>query len=280
MKLAQKLAIGYFKAKLNFFSRLSKRKAAEKALELFTTPMFSKVKNTPAVFEKAEKLHLLVNGFKLVGYRWNHPQPKRVMILHGFSSTVKKFDHFVMPLIKKGYEVLAFDAPAHGESSGRQVSVLDYTEMIKAVYEKFGPIHSFIAHSFGGLALSFFMEQQSYQENKKLVFIAPATETTTALSDFCSLLELDKEVEQEIWKLITEKSGLIPESFSIRRAAHHIKAEVLWIHDEDDAVTPWSDAVPIQNDAHPNFRFLLTKGLGHRRIYRDQAVKKQILEFL
>ncbi|HLP36562.1 alpha/beta hydrolase [Lacibacter sp.] len=280
MKLAQKLVIGYYKAKLNLFAKLSKRKAAEKAFELFCTPYTTNKKKAPAVFDKAEKLHLKFENYQLVGYRWNHPQTKKALILHGFSSTVKKFDHFVMPLVKKGYEVIAFDAPAHGDSSGKTVNAFQYRDTIKAVYEKFGPIHSFIAHSFGGLALSLFMEEQQYQENKKLVLIAPATETERAVNTFAAFLHIDEVVKEEMNNIIRERSGREPYEISIRQAAQKMKAEVLWIHDEDDDVTPWADAEKIQQDDHPNFQFMLTKGLGHRRIYRDNKVKKAIIEFL
>ena len=280
MKLAQKLVIGYYKAKLNLFARLSKRKAAEKAFELFCTPFATGKQKMPAVFEKAEKLHLKFEAYQLVGYRWNHPQTKKALILHGFSSTVKKFDHFVMPLVKKGYEVIAFDAPAHGDSSGKTINAFQYRDTIKAVYEKFGPVHSFIAHSFGGLALSLFMEEQQYQENKKLVLIAPATETERAVNSFAAFLHIDDEVKEEMNNIIRERSGRQLHEISIRHAAQKIKAEVLWIHDEDDDVTPWADAEKIQQDYHPHFQFMLTKGLGHRRIYRDNKVKKTVIEFL
>jgi pimeloyl-ACP methyl ester carboxylesterase len=280
MKLAQKLVIGYYRAKLNLFAKLSKRKAAEKAFELFCTPYTSNKKKAPAVFEKAEKLHLKFENYQLVGYRWNHPQPKKALILHGFSSTIKKFDHFVMPLVKKGYEVIAFDAPAHGDSSGKTINGFQYRDTINAVYEKFGPIHSFIAHSFGGLALSLFMQDQTYQDHKKIVLIAPATETDSALMSFASVLKIDDEVREEMRKIIFEKSGYTADKISIRHLAEKIKADVLWIHDEEDDVTPWADAEKIQLDNHPNFQFMLTKGLGHRRIYRDNKVKKAIMEFL
>ena len=280
MKLAQKLVIGYYRVQLNIFSRLSKRKAAEKAFELFCTPYVSEKKKAPAIFEKAEKLHLKFDAYQLVGYRWNHPQTKKALILHGFSSTVKKFDHFIMPLVKKGYEVLAFDAPAHGESSGKTITGFQYKDAIKAVYDQFGPIHSFIAHSFGGLALSLFMEEQEYQEHKKIVLIAPASETERAVDSFADFLKIDDDVKEEMNRIIFERSGRQPHEISIRHAAKKIKANVLWIHDKDDDITPWTDAEKIQQDAHPNFQFMLTEGLGHRRIYRDNKVKKAVIEFL
>jgi alpha-beta hydrolase superfamily lysophospholipase len=280
MNFAQKLVIGYFSTKFKLWSKLSKRKAAEKAIDLFCTPIPTNLKKTPAIFEKAEKLHANMDGIKLVGYRWNHPQPKKVLILHGFSSTIKKFDHFVTPLINKGYEVIAFDAPAHGESGGKRITVLNYMKMIETVYEKFGPIQSFTAHSFGGLALSLFMEQQKYQDHKKMVLIAPATETSTALNFFCHLLNIDNDVKEEMRKMMYEKTNVWPEWYSIRRTANNIKANVLWIHDEEDEQTPWADAEKVMQDAHPNFQFMVTKGLGHRKIYRDNKVKKAVFEFL
>lgn len=280
MNFAQKLVIGYFSTTFKLWSKLSKRKAAEKAFDLFCTPVPTGSRKTPALFEKAEKLHVQMDGMKLVGYRWNHPKPKKVLIMHGFSSTVKKFDHFVMPLVKKGYEVLAFDAPAHGESGGKRINVLIYMKMIETVYEKFGPIQSFTAHSFGGLALSLFMEQQKYQENKKMVLIAPATETSSALDSFCKLLKIDEAVKEEMRNVIYEKRNEWPEWYSVRRAANNINCDVLWIHDEDDEQTPWADAERVMQDAHPNFQFMVTKGLGHRKIYRDNKVKKAVFEFL
>lgn len=280
MKLAQRLVIGYYRLYLNMLALFSKRKAAQAAFKLFSTPFIAKIKKTPPVFKQAEKLQIASGAYQLVGYRWNHPQPKRILLIHGFSSTIKKFDHFVMPLVKKGYEVLAFDAPAHGESSGTRVNALDFKEALAAVCRKFGPIHGFIAHSFGGLAVSLLLEEISSAEPPKLVLIAPATETTTALNSFCKFLQLQPEVQEAIRQLIYDKRQRWPEWYSIRRALHHIHADVLWIHDMDDDVTPWSDAERVQEDAHAHVQFLLTKGLGHRRIYRDNQVKKAVSEFL
>jgi len=59
-----------------------------------------------------------------------------------------------------------------------------------------------------------------------------------------------------------------------------IKARVLWIHDEDDNITPLSDVIKVKNENFTNIDYLITKGLGHRRIYRDNKVVSSIVEFL
>src|SRR5687768_17129812 len=117
MQLTKRLAIKYVRAKFKLLSQLSKRKAAEKAFELFTTPQSRLRKEPSPVIQKAESLVLSFDGLKTYGYRWNHQSnaEKRVLILHGHESSAVNFDHFVTPLIKKNYEVVAFDAPAHGK---------------------------------------------------------------------------------------------------------------------------------------------------------------------
>ncbi len=279
MKLAQKIAVNYLRAKLNITALVSRKKAAQKAFELFCTPFRKSRKKKPLIFDKAEKLTLIVEGLKIVGHRWNAPQEKKCLIVHGFESTSYNFDRYVHRFVRKGYEVLAFDAPAHGRSEGKQITLPLYVASLQKIYEKFGPIQSYMAHSFGGLALTHFLESLP-DKDFKIVLIAPATETTTAIDSFFTFLHLDNGIRKEFDQLIYEKGGRWPAEYSIRRAIQKIKGPVLWIHDEEDQMTPLSDALKIKEDGHPNIEFMITKGLGHRRIYRENNIVKRILDFL
>jgi pimeloyl-ACP methyl ester carboxylesterase len=278
MKLAQKIAVNYLRAKLHLLSLLSRKKAAAVAFELFCTPFRKSKKKQPAVFSKAEKLTVNIEGLAIHGWRWNSPQEKKCLIIHGFESTAYNFDRFIHPLTKKDYEVLAFDAPAHGTSGGKQITLPLYVATLQKINERFGPIHAFMAHSFGGLALTHFLETIP-NGAARTILIAPATETTTAIDSFFSFLHLDHSLRREFDALIFEKGGKPASDYSIRRAIHNIHGPVLWIHDEEDEMTPISDALKIKEDNHPNVQFMITKGLGHRRIYRENLVLKQILEF-
>jgi pimeloyl-ACP methyl ester carboxylesterase len=281
MKLTQKIAVACLRNKFRLLTLVSKKKTAEKAFELFCTPQRRTKKQTPKSFEDAEKLTLILNNIPVRGYRWNHPAKPKALILHGFESSVINFDCFVHPLIKKGYEVLAFDAPAHGSSGGERINAPLYRDMILAIHEKYGPVESFLAHSFGGLALSLALETMDHNQNYKAVMIAPATETTTAIQQFFHLLQItNKEVKAEFEKQITVAGGHPSSWYSIKRAFKNIKAFFLWIHDEDDTITPIKDIRQLMDENRPTIRFVITKGLGHRRIYQDKDVIKTILDFL
>jgi pimeloyl-ACP methyl ester carboxylesterase len=183
-------------------------------------------------------------------------------------------------MIAKGYEVLAFDAPAHGASEGKQINVVIYKDMLEDIYERYGPMHAFIAHSFGGLAISLALENIPHKKDLKLVLIAPATETTTAVDILFNMLQLNGKIRSAFDNLVAEAGRRPVEWYSISRALRNIEGQILWIHDEDDIVTPFKDVQPIIKRQLPNMKFLITKGWGHRRIYREEKVINEISSFL
>ncbi len=281
MKVQKNLAIGFIRTKLNLLSVVNKRRSGEEAFRLFCTPL-SRYKGKEApVFLAGEKLEFKLGANTIKGYRCNHPQYKKALLLHGFSSTCHKFDKYALALIEKGYEVLAFDAPAHGFSEGTTVNAVDYSEMIKMVCEMYGPIDAFIGHSFGGIAVSLALEEVEHTEKTKLVLIAPATETSSAIDGAFAMLGItSNNIRTSMEEVIFKISGKKTDWFSVRRAIKNIKASVLWVHDEDDLVTPLADAIKVQEDNHAHIEFMITKGLGHQKIYRDASVTNAILQFL
>lgn len=280
MKIAQKLVINYFRAKLNLMSVFSKKKAAESAFDLFCTPLRKSRPKFPAIFKSGEPLQFTLGKYKIHGYRWNISSGKKALIVHGFESSSKNFDRYIHALIKSNYQVYVFDAPAHGRSTGDRITLPLYIETIKRINELYGPMDAYIGHSFGGLVLSHYLETVSHDKNLKVVFIAPATETATSIDLFFRFLHLSDGVRKEFDRLIFNRSGYLPEHFSMRRVMKNVNASALWFHDEDDELTPIGDALKVRDDGNENVEFRISKGLGHRRIYRDNKIFKETIEFL
>ena len=279
-KLGRRLAISYYRTKFRFLSILSKKKAAEIAFELFCTPQFRYKKPLTKNFIEAEKLHFKIHGETVRGYRWNKGGNKKVLIAHGFNSSVISFDRYILPLIEKGYEVLAFDAPAHGRSSGKTINAVVYSDMILAINEKYGPIHSFMAHSFGGLGVSLALEQIPHDDSYRLVLIAPATESKSAIDFFFSFMKLNDAVRKEFDELIIRMRQKPSEWYSVSRVVKNIHAKVRWFHDEGDDITPWQDAKKVMEQNYPHIDFVVTNGLGHKKIFRNNEVVQSIVDFL
>ena len=231
--------------------------------------------------QNSTRLSLNFEGLDITGHQWNKGGNKKLLIAHGFRSASANFKHFAEKLSAKGYEVLAFDAPAHGLSGGKTISALVYKSFVHAINEHFGPFDAYLAHSFGGLAVSLHLEEIPDNARIKVVLIAPAANTQQLCEDFFREMRIkDPLVQQHFYDKIRHLSNKDVEWFSLNRAAGGIKGEVLWVHDTGDKVTPVDDALQLQQKHLPNFHFLFTSNLGHRRIYRDENVVSAIIDFL
>jgi len=282
LKINQKLALGYVRARLNILALVSPRKAAVKAFRFFCTPQQQVTKKGSALFEGGERLSFHLDKHAIRGHRWLPVKTplKKVLIVHGFESASRNFEAYIGALLKKGYEVVAFDAPAHGQSGGRRITLPDYIKMLRTIEQNYGPFEGYMGHSLGGLALCLFLENHPHHRETRLVLIAPAVETTLAVAAFTALLHLSSEVSAEMDEYVQEISGHPFSWYSLRRALNHIQAGILYLQDEDDRITPLKDALLVRKDGHPNISWVITKGLGHRKIYKDPEIMGKIVDFL
>ncbi len=281
MKLTQRIAIGYYKTKLKTIALVSPRKAAESAFKLFCTPFNSKSKHrAPAIFNKADTLSFSLSGIQIYGWRWTTKlsNGKKVLLVHGFDSYSYKFEKYITLLLSQNFEVLTFDAPAHGISEGKTINTQIYRDLIWKVEEIYGPLFGIIAHSLGGIASSLAAEKMNTLQ--KLVLIAPATETERAVNNFLKLIHLNKSFKMEFLKVIEQTAKLPFSYFSVSRAIKNIGANTLWLHDTGDRVCPYEDVKPVQKMELPHVSFYITKGLGHSKIYKDNNVMQQVISFM
>ena len=279
---AQKLAINYYKAKINFINSISTRWAASEALDIFTKPYPEKKKPDPLIWAKSSALLLNTSYGKVVGYCWKPATStgKKLLIVHGFAGNSRSFDRYIKPALEKGYEVYAYDAPAHGKSQGKRLNASTYVDVLQTIIEHHGPFDGYLAHSFGGLSLMIALHQVSYTNHPKIVLVAPATESTSAADSFFHILKLPQRLKPAFEKRIKDVIGVPLQWYSISRILQDVKGDILWLHDQDDHTTPIKDVYPLMNQRPLHVHFHFTKGLGHSRIYKDTKVKQLIIDFL
>ena len=282
MKLIQRIVLSYYKIKIKALETVSLSSAAKAAFELFCTPYSRrKAVQMPDIFTKAEQLSFEFEKHKIHGFRWKPAVNKgfKILICHGFDSSSYRFENYINPLLNNGFEVLAFDAPAHGLSTGKTITAILYSNMILKIDAVFGPLTAIIAHSFGGIAAALAIEEMKTDTIKKLVLIAPATETTRSLNDFCRYLGLSEKLKQGLERLILEIGGRPSSWFSVARIIQLLTTPVLWIHDKADRITPYEDMEGLTRITLPHVQFVITEGLGHS-LYREENIARQIINFL
>jgi len=281
--LSFKLIIIYTNIKLKIIQLLSPKQAAAIAFKRFCTPYSGKPKRiAPSIFNNANTLNFKFDKLTIRGWNWQ-PQTsdnKKILIVHGFDSCSYRFDNYIQPLINAGFEVFAFDAPGHGISDGTTINGLQYCNVILEIEKLYGSFYCIMAHSLGGLAAALAMEQMSNQAERKLVLIAPATETTSAVKNYFRFVRVSSKTKAAFNELMFTISNKPVSWYSAARAVNNVAANILWVHDEEDFICAFGDVSPVQQANHKHIQFYLTKGLGHSGVYRRQPVFDEIIKFI
>lgn len=282
MKISQRLIFSYYRSKVNLIALLSPKKAAKAAFKIFCTPYTRRKKYVaPPIFVKAEKLSFKIFEFKIHCFRWKPEisSGHKILICHGFDSLSYRFEMYITLLLQEGFEVLAFDAPAHGLSSGTQITLPLYCDTVLEMHKRFGPIDGIIAHSLGGLGAGLALEKIEDHKNKRFVLIAPATESWRAIHTFFNHIKVSNSVKEEFEKLIVGLAGYPSSWYSVSRIMEQITTPTLWVHDKEDTITPFDDMKHMLEKNLPHIEFEITQGLGHS-VYRDNKIAKRVASYL
>ena len=75
-----------------------------------------------------------------------------VLLVHGWTSEASFMTAFAEHFRKRGFRIVLFDFPAHGQSTCERASLIDCAHAVRQVAEALGPIEYVLAHSLGGMA--------------------------------------------------------------------------------------------------------------------------------
>ena len=280
----ERIYLQYLRTKFKTIGSVSPAVAGKLAFNLFCTPYPKyKKRKAPALFHQAKQLTVqLDNQLRIKGYEWKPTKPngKTILICHGYASYFFKFEQYIQPLLKEGFRVIGFDAPAHGQSEGKYINVIIYKEAIEKIITSCGPIDHFIGHSLGGLTLAMIAENITNSLEHKFVLIAPATKTTSTLESYFNMMHLSDPVRQAFLIELTKLTHHPITYFEADRAIQNYQGPLLWVHDKGDRVCPYQDLIKFQEIAPENIKFLITNDLGHNKVYKTQFVIDKIVAFL
>ena len=203
-----------------------------------------------------------------------------VLLSHCWGGRATQLGHLVRPLVARGYRVVAFDGPGHGESGIGQTDMIEFPAVIRAVADHAGPLHALVGHSFGAAMSALALHNEDCVTNK-LVLIGSFTDCewfTQAFADYF-------HIPANVLRLMRERFSarhrreIDWQRLSVRCALQANVLPTLIIHDVYDREIPFDHALQLKAAA-PRAELFATKGLGHRRILRDGKVMERIVKFI
>jgi pimeloyl-ACP methyl ester carboxylesterase len=134
-----------------------------------------------------------------------------------------------------------------------------------------------IAHSLGGMATVFCQNKYQLEPVQKLILIGTPSEFTGVLKRYTDMMGYNQRIIDQVNAMIIERFGAEPKAFSTAKFLENINSKGLIIHDEEDSVIPYDDALLIKN-SFKDSTLITTKGLGHS--LNDETVASYIYDFI
>ncbi len=236
---------------------------------------------TPEKETKAETFAstfvIQVGNMRIQCYRWGKA-PKTVLVVHGWAGRATQFRRFVKPLLAEGYQVVGFDGPAHGKSSGTRTHLNEFLVVIFELQTRFN-IQSIIAHSFGGVSSLYAIAEGL--PIKTLITIASPTIADEIVNTYLRAIGASAKTGKNFKDYILKKYGKPFEEYSSLAFIKKVPAELdlLLVYDENDAEVSMKHPEALLK-LFPQAELLKTSGLGHTRILRDNSVVRQVVTFI
>jgi pimeloyl-ACP methyl ester carboxylesterase len=268
-------------ARMSFrlLSALGTEMTARIAVNRFLTPRKRPLSpKSQAIFEQAYPINIPYGSRELATYVWDAYGPT-VLLVHGWEANAGAMRGFVKPLLQQGFRVVAFDAPAHGSSTGKQTNIMDYGGAIQTVMQKVGPVDFMVAHSFGAAATLTMLSRMPEHGVKKVVTLGAPSRLEDMLSVWTGFLGLSPEVKAAMERRIMDRVGMSMASLSVETAVSNLNIPGLIVHDQQDQMVAFSNAEAI----HHRWResdLLPTEGLDHRGVLYNKEVLRTVAAFL
>lgn len=211
-------------------------------------------------------------------WRWGAHDAPAVILAHGWGGHAAQMRAFVYPLLGAGYQVIAYDQPAHGVSEGKLTGLPDFADLLADLSWHHGGARAFIGHSLGAAAGALALATKRVRF-EKVVLVSPPADLVGYSRRFARWHWIPEPVRRSMQAAIEERYGIAWEELEVARLAPRLGARALVIHDRDDRIVPWTQGARVAG-LWPKARLLSTDGLGHGRILADEGVARAAAEFV
>ena len=216
----------------------------------------------------------------IVGETWG--AGPRVYLVHGWGGHRAQLAAFVEPLVTAGFQVISYDAPSHGDSAPgalgrRRTSLLDLMHAIDTVIEAHGPAHAVVGHSLGAAASALAVLDGTATDRLVLVASPAVPVEVHARLRPCPRLPGEHPPGLLLQRMELLAGRSLSDLDVLGRAAGRTDPPPgLVLADRADKETDAADSERIA-EVWPDAELVMSDGLGHRRILRDEETIKRIV---
>ncbi len=184
--------------------------------------------------------------FGLSGLRWGRDGQPAVLLMHGRGGRPAQFAEFIAPLLDRGRQVIALEAPVYGKSVDEESAQMELAMAMLEAAVEIRELESVIGHSMGAVTTALALRHGLPAD--RAVLLAPASTITAGDTGFA-------------------------------RNLRKLEIPALIVHDSADTIVPHAEAQAVVR-AWPGAQLLTTTGLGHWKVLTDPGVAEHVADFV
>lgn len=257
--------------------KISKRFTTKVATWLFTLPRkYTRPTRENHMFDTSVKrmVHVPSIKKKIQVYEFGEPSKPKILFIHGWAGRGTQMSAIAEALVD-AYQVISFDGPAHGYSTGKRTNYIEFVEVVKVLDKAYHFDHA-VCHSMGGSVALYYSKH--FRSIPKISVIGSPNHILGIFTSFVTAFELDQEYVARIRNMFNTYLSHELEYLDATSHPERYKGKLQIVHDQDDLDVSVESATEM-HQAYPDSELILTKTYGHRRILRNQEVIQKIKEF-
>lgn len=216
-----------------------------------------------AILDQAERWTTSFESFEIQCYRWGSAGGKLAVLIHGWEGHTGNLGAIVTTLLGSGYQVIGFDAPAHGRSSRGSTDMFQFSRFIQKILDEQKP-QLLVSHSFGTTSAVLALRALKRFPLEHWIMIASPYTFLSRLETVRKLYHVPEFTMRALYTQIEKVSGEDIDQLNFQNYEKYLgSVEVLSIiHAEHDSVVV-SDYAQDIHTAIENSDLYILKGSGH-----------------
>ena len=260
-----------------FISKIAPNIVVKYAYSQLTNPQIRKLRESELeILNKSKKEIFEFRDFKIQTYKWEGGKNK-ILLIHGWEGQAGNFSEIIKKLTKNNFSVYAFDGPSHGFSSKGKTSLLEFTELVGVLIEKF-EVSQLISHSFGGVATTYSLFKNDLSIDKYALLTTP-DKFSERIDDVCERNGITKKVKHKLINRIEKELNITVSSINVSDFVKKIDVkQAIIIHDKYDKVVPIKQSQNVYAN-WKNCKFIEVEKTGHFGILKNDSIINLVIEF-
>lgn len=250
--------------------------ASRWAERLFFTPPHRPLSSGDvATLARARAFTVTSEGRPVRAWQWG--AGPLVFLVHGWGGAAGRFSAFVDPILARGFSAVTYDGPGHGLTGRGLSSAPEMARALDAVVAQVGAPDAIIAHSFGGVVTSLAMA--GGLTPRRVALFAPAADPLRFFDEFVRVLKLSPQTGAALRARSERRIRFDWDQLRVLPVFARARNPLLVIHDRQDETIPVEEGKQIAA-TWPGAELVLSEGLGHRGVLRDQTLVHRAVAFV